>query len=86
MVDLFLDGEPVGEGKVDATEPMAFSADETTDIGVDGAIPVSDDYNTTNSAFTGKVLWVQIDLGDAADDNDHLITAEQRYRVAMTRQ
>ncbi|MGY4768194.1 arylsulfatase [Kribbella sp. CWNU-51] len=85
-VGLFLDGEPVGQGTVDATEPMAFSADETTDVGADGSTPVSDDYDTTNSAFTGKVLWVQIDLGDAADDNDHLITAEERYRVAMTHQ
>jgi hypothetical protein len=38
------------------------------------------------SAFTGRVRWVQIDLGDAADDHDHLITPEERYRVAMTRQ
>jgi arylsulfatase len=38
------------------------------------------------SAFTGRIHWVQIDLGKDADDNDHLITPEERYRIAMTRQ
>jgi hypothetical protein len=64
---------------------MIFSADETTDIGSDSATPVSDDYDPANSTFTGRVRWIQIDLGDA-DDNDHLITPEERYRIAMTRQ
>ena len=85
-VDLFLDGEPVGHGRVDATEPMMFSGDETTDVGTDSATPVSDEYGPRDSAFTGRVRWVQIDLDDAAEDLDHLITPEERYRVAMTRQ
>lgn len=65
---------------------MMFSADETTDVGADSATPASDDYGPKDSAFTGRVRWIQIDLGDAADDHDHLITPEERYRVAMTRQ
>jgi arylsulfatase A-like enzyme len=64
----------------------AMDADETTDVGADRATPVSDDYGPKDSAFTGRVRWVQIDLGDAADDHDHLITPEERYRVAITRQ
>jgi hypothetical protein len=32
-VTLRYDGEPVGTGRVEATQPMIFSADETTDIG-----------------------------------------------------
>ncbi len=85
-VDLFLDGKPVGQGRVDATEPMLFSGDETTDLGSDTATPVSDDYGSEDSVFTGRVRWVQLDLGDAAHDEDHLITPEERYRVAMARQ
>ena len=27
--------------------------------------------------------WVQIDLGEDAEDADHLITPEERYRIAM---
>jgi hypothetical protein len=30
------------------------------------------------------VRWVQIDLG--VDDHDHIISPEERLRVAMTRQ
>ena len=76
----------VGEGRVDATVPMVFSADETTDLGSDTATPVSDDYGPQDSEFTGRDPWVQIDLGDDAEDADHLITPEERYRVAMARQ
>ena len=65
---------------------MIFSADETTDVGNDSATPVSDDYGPKDSAFTGKVEWVQIDIDEAAEDFDHLITPEERLRVAMARQ
>ena len=58
-VALFLDGEQVGSGRVDGTVPMLFSADETTDVGSDTATPVSDDYGSKDSEFTGKVGWVQ---------------------------
>jgi hypothetical protein len=32
------------------------------------------------------VLWVQINIDEAAEDLDHLITPEERLRVAMARQ
>ena len=40
---LFVDGSQVGEGRVDATVPMLFSGDETTDVGSDTGTPVTDD-------------------------------------------
>jgi len=85
-VRLFMDGEQVGEGRVEGTVPMLFSADETTDVGSDTATPVSDDYGPKDSAFTGNVVWVQIDIDAAAEDTDHLISPEERLRVAMARQ
>jgi arylsulfatase A-like enzyme len=85
-VTLFLDGDKVGEGRVDATEAMIFSGDETTDVGTDGGTPVSDDYGPKDSRFTGRVRWVQLDIDEAAEDLDHLITPEERLRIAMTRQ
>jgi arylsulfatase A-like enzyme len=85
-VTLYLDGAPVGQGRVEATEPMMFSGDETTDVGLDSATPVSDDYGPRDSKFNGRIRWIQIDLGDDAEDADHLITPEERYRVAMARQ
>jgi arylsulfatase len=86
MVALYVDGKRAGEGRVEGTQPMIFSADETTDVGVDSATPVSDDYGPKDGAFTGRVRWVQIDIDEAAEDLDHLITPEERLRIAMARQ
>jgi hypothetical protein len=36
------------------------------------------------SKFTGKIQWVQLDVG--VDDNDHFISPEERLRIAMARQ
>jgi arylsulfatase A-like enzyme len=83
---LYVDGNEVGEGRVDATVPMAFSADETTDVGSDSGTPVTDDLGPKETVFTGRVRWVQIDLGKDAEDADHLISADERYRIAMARQ
>ena len=55
-------------------------------VGSDSATPVSDDYGSQDSRFTGRVRWVQIDLGEDAQDADHLISPEELYRVAMARQ
>ena len=85
-VTLFVDGETVGKGRVEATVPMLFSADETTDVGSDTATPVSDDYGFRDSEFTGRVEWVQLDVDEAAEDLDHLISPEERLQIAMARQ
>ena len=85
-VTLYLDGQQVGHGRVAGTVPLVFSGDETTDVGSDSATPVSDDYGPRDSKFTGRVKWVQIDIDEAAEDLDHLITPEERLRVAMARQ
>src|SRR5262249_6055293 len=39
-----VNGEKVGEGRVEHTNAMMFSADETADVGVDEATPVTEDY------------------------------------------
>jgi arylsulfatase len=83
-VTLYYDGRAVGSGRVDMTQPMVFSMDETTDIGHDSGTPVTPDYSVHASKFTGKIHWVQLDVG--VDDNDHFISPEERLRVAMARQ
>ena len=84
-VTLYVDGDKVGEGRVEHTVPMLFSADETLDLARDSATPVSDDHGYDNG-FTGRVRWVQIDIDEAAEDVDHLISPEELMRVAMSRQ
>jgi arylsulfatase len=81
---LYVDGTQVGQGRINATQPMIFSADETTDVGGDTGTPVSDDYGPQDSHFTGKIHWVQIDLGEDAEDADHYISPEERLRIAMS--
>lgn len=83
-VTLFVDGTKTGEGQLPATQPMMFSADETCDIGNETGSTVSDDYTAETSKFNGAINWIQLDQG--ADDNDHLISPEERLRVAMIRQ
>jgi arylsulfatase A-like enzyme len=83
---LFVDGDKVGDGRVEGTVPMVFSADETLDIGSDSGTPVSDDLEPAELEFNGRVRWVELDLGEAAEDADHLIGPEERLRIAMARQ
>ena len=83
-VTVYYDGDLVGTGRVEATHPMIFSADETTDIGCETGTTVTPDYTAKDSRFSGKINWVQLDLGD--DDHDHFIDPEERFRVAMARQ
>jgi arylsulfatase len=85
-VTLYLDGEQVGQGRVERTHWGIFSMDETTDVGSDAASPVSQDYGPADNEFAGKVHWVQIDIDAAAADQDHLINPEERFRIAMAKQ
>jgi arylsulfatase A-like enzyme len=83
-VTLSYDAKPVGHGRVERTQPMAFSADEACDVGFDSGSPVSPDYGPTGNKFNGEIDWVQIDIGE--DSYDHLIKPEDRLTIAMTRQ
>ncbi len=83
-VTLYLDGSPIGKGRVDQTEPLTFSVDETTEIGWEGGTVVAEDYTSKTSKFNGKINWIQIDQG--IEDCDHLISPEERLNLAMHRQ
>jgi arylsulfatase len=86
LATLYLDGRELTSGRVEKTVPMIFSADETTDVGSDSGTPVSDDHDGVDSGFHGRVHWVQLDIDASAEDADHLISAEERWRIAMARQ
>jgi arylsulfatase len=82
-VSLFIDGTPAGSGRVERTEPLVFSADETCDVGYEAGSPVTPDYPTPQGRFSGSVNWVEIAVDEAAEDLDHLLSPQERYRVAM---
>jgi arylsulfatase len=85
-VSLYIDGAKCGEGRIERTEPLVFSADETCDVGFQAGSPTTDDYGERGTKFTGDVNWVEIDVGKDAINLDHLITPEDRLRLAMARQ
>ena len=85
-VSLYVDGKKVGEGKVGATQPMIFSADDGCDVGVDTGAPVSPDYKSQGNEFTGKVKGVQLAIAKDAESLDHLVSPEDAIRIAIARQ
>jgi arylsulfatase len=80
-LSLYLDGNKVGEGRIEQTEPFVFSADETLDIGFESGSSVTTDYSSNR--FNGEVNWVQIDVGDDAKDLDHFLNHQERLKIAM---
>jgi arylsulfatase len=86
LLTLFVDGREAGQGRIEMTVPMIFSGDETLDVGSDSATPVSDDHGDTGDGYNGRIRWIELDIDDAAEDVDHLITPEERMRIAMARQ
>jgi hypothetical protein len=80
-LSLYLDGHKVGEGRIEQTEPFVFSADETLDIGFESGSSVTTDYSSNH--FNGEVNWLQIDVGEDANDLDHFLNHQERLKIAM---
>jgi arylsulfatase len=60
---LFVNGEKVGEGRIPATQPGIFSADETADIGIDLGTPVVEAIGAeAKSRFTGHIPKVTVQV------------------------
>ena len=83
-IALFVDGHRVGRGRVERTHSFSFGLSSMTEVGRHRGSPVSGDYSPIDNTFSGRIHWVQIDLGGA--DPDHFITAEERFHLAMANQ
>jgi arylsulfatase len=81
-VILYVDGKKVKEGRVDHTQAVIFAADSTLMVGDKTGAPISKDFNKSRNEFTGKVNWVNIDVGE--DSQDHLIDPEEWVRIHMS--
>lgn len=56
MGSLFVNGQMIGQGRIERTQPGFFSADEGVDVGEDGETPVTENYGTpAPHKFTGKI-------------------------------
>jgi arylsulfatase len=59
---LYVNDEKVAEGRIERTQPMIFSADETADVGIDLATPVVESIGSeAKSRFTGKIPRVTVE-------------------------
>ncbi len=85
-ISLSVDGAKVAEGRLEKTVPLVFSLDETCDVGHDSGLPVSDDYRSESSEFTGTVHTVLIELADGGADFNHLVDPQLRLSLALSRQ
>jgi arylsulfatase A-like enzyme len=55
---LTIDGKPAGEARVPHTMPFLYG--ENADVGADHETPVSDDYTSAKSKFTGHIVKVTV--------------------------
>ena len=64
VATLYVNGEKVADGRIDRTQPMVFSADETADVGKDDATQVvpATFKDVHDSEFTGYVTKVVISI------------------------
>jgi arylsulfatase len=63
MGTLYVNDQKVAEGRIERTQPMVFSADETADVGIDLATPVVESIGSeARSRFTGKIPKVTIEV------------------------
>jgi len=60
---LYVNDRKVAEGRIERTQPMIFSADETADVGIDLATPVVESIGSeARSRFTGRIPRVTIEV------------------------
>jgi arylsulfatase len=63
MGTLFVNDTQVAQGRIERTQPIIFSADETADVGIDLATPVVETIGSeSRSRFTGKIRKVSIEV------------------------
>ena len=64
LATIYVNDRKVAEGRIERTQPMIFSADETADVGEDDATPVTEDYKAYDNKFTGRILKVPVTVAE----------------------
>lgn len=59
---LYVNDKSAAQSRIERTQAMAFSADETAGVGIDDSTPVTAEYEEGNNSFTGTILKVVIDV------------------------
>ncbi|MFO7706552.1 MAG: hypothetical protein R6V84_00105, partial [Desulfobacterales bacterium] len=82
---LFVNDQKVGAGRIERTQPMIFSADETADVGIDLATPVVETIGSeAKSKFTGRIPRVTVEVREmkkadkAEEDRARTVAAHKK--------
>lgn len=59
---LVVNGQVVGQGRVDRTVTFLFQISEEFNVGCDPRSPVSDEYEALGNAFNGSIEWLRVDV------------------------
>lgn len=59
---LLLNGKAVASGRIDKTQAMIFAGDPRADVGADLGTPVTEEYGTADTRFTGAIRSVTVDV------------------------
>lgn len=64
LATLSVNGKQVAQGRIEKTQPLLFSADETADVGLDNQTPVTEELGVgpEETKFTGQIHKVTVDL------------------------
>jgi len=84
---LLANDKTVASGKIERTQAMVFSADETAGVGMDDATPVTTDYKERDNSFTGKIYKVTVDvkpIGAAVKAQAAAATQEAAIKTALS--
>ncbi|MGE4441768.1 MAG: arylsulfatase [Desulfomicrobium sp.] len=81
---LYVNDKKVGEGRINRTQPMVFSADETADVGIDLATPVVESIGAeAKSRFNGRIPKVTVEVkaekpADKAEADAAILLADKK--------
>jgi arylsulfatase len=88
MGTLYVNDKKVAEGRIERTQPMIFSADETADVGIDLATPVVEAIGSeAKSRFTGRIPKVTVEIkemktADKAEEDRALAFAAHKKAMS----
>jgi arylsulfatase len=87
LATILVNGTKVASGRIERTQAFFFSADETANVGVDDATPVTTNYKEHDNAFAGKIVKVTIDVkpvGAAAKAEADAATRESEVKRGLS--
>ncbi len=62
LATIYVNDKKAAEGRIERTQPIAFSLDDAADVGIDEGTPVTEEYKSAESKFTGKIFKVTVDV------------------------